>query len=437
MISKLKKLSQNESFMRYFKNSSWMMAEYGLRFVSAIFVSIYVARYLGPDSFGILSYALAIVAVFMTIARLGMESILVRDLTQYPEKFYAYMGTAFGLMVAAAMVGSVLLGAFIYFLDSDFQTKLYILIISTGLFFQTFLVIDYAFQAQVKAKYSSISKSLALLVSSIIKIYLVWVEADLLAFALAFAFDHLSISVGLILTYLKQKQKNFVFAFDRGLVQKLIVSAWPMTLVALGSMLYLRTDQLMIYYYLDSYDLGVYSAISKFFEGWNMIPYVLSISLLPVILKLSKSDEYHKYLSFIYSLFIYSGIFVFLIFLFQSEALVLFFLGQDYLSGKDVLPILFFAAIFAAIATLNNRVILVEGKETDITKRILIAGVLNILLNAVLIPLYEIEGAAMSTLISFFYLAILANLNKHKALLKVILNGVFFNLNRVSMVWKK
>ena len=74
---------QNQSVMKYVKSSLWMLAEYGLRIVSAIFVSIYVARYLGPEQFGLLSYSLAIVAIFMAVSRLGMESILVRDLTKY------------------------------------------------------------------------------------------------------------------------------------------------------------------------------------------------------------------------------------------------------------------------------------------------------------------------------------------------------------------
>ena len=49
MLTKLKALTQNQKIMRYAKNSSWMLAEYGLKIISAIFVTIYVARYLGPE----------------------------------------------------------------------------------------------------------------------------------------------------------------------------------------------------------------------------------------------------------------------------------------------------------------------------------------------------------------------------------------------------
>ena len=68
MFSKLSHLKKNKTFMRYFKNTSWMLTEYLLKIISAIFVAIYVARYLGPEKFGLLSYVLAIVTIFMGIS---------------------------------------------------------------------------------------------------------------------------------------------------------------------------------------------------------------------------------------------------------------------------------------------------------------------------------------------------------------------------------
>ena len=312
MFTKLKDLKQNESFMRYFKNSSWMLAEYALKIISAIFVSIYVARYLGPEQFGILSYALAIVSIFMAVTRLGMESILVRDIAKFPDQAKAYMGTAFGLMVIAAVAGLVILSMLIYFFESDAQTKIYIWIITTGLLFQTLLVIDYGFQAQVKAKYSSIAKSIALVISSNIKIYLVWIQADLQAFAIAYAADYFIIAVMLLSMYLYQKQVRFWFSFNKSLVRPLLISAWPMVLSAAASMLYMRIDQLMIKNMLDAHELGLYSAATRIYEGWVIVPYVISISLMPAIVKLKSSSlkQYEIQMTRLFALVFWPGVLV-------------------------------------------------------------------------------------------------------------------------------
>ena len=104
MITKLKSLRQNQNIMRYAQNSAWMLAEYALKIISAIFVTIYVARYLGPEQFGLLSYALAIVAIFMAVSRLGMESILVRDIAKYPDQNLSIIRDAIASVVGVVYV---------------------------------------------------------------------------------------------------------------------------------------------------------------------------------------------------------------------------------------------------------------------------------------------------------------------------------------------
>ena len=80
------------SKMEYFKNSSWMIFEYIVKIISVFFVTIYIARYLGPESFGLLTYALAILSIFMVLSRLGMESILVREVSKSKEKTSLILG---------------------------------------------------------------------------------------------------------------------------------------------------------------------------------------------------------------------------------------------------------------------------------------------------------------------------------------------------------
>lgn len=390
--------------MRYFKNSSWMMTEYAFKIISAIFVFIYMARYLGPENFGVLSYALAIVAIFMAISRLGMESILVRDLAKYPEQAKAYMGTAFSLMFAAAIVCLLILSILIYFLESDPQIKLYIWIISTGLIFQIFLVIDYGFQSQVKAKYSSIAKSIALAFSSIIKIYLVWIHADFLLFVIFYALDHVIIALMLIITHIIKEQPSFLFVFNSRLVKPLLKSAWPMVLSAVCFMLYSRLDQLMIKYYLDMEQLGLYAAAAKIFEGWTMIPFILVISLLPMIVKIKETSpsEYQRKTVYIYRLFLMASLTVALLTSIFSKEIIQIVFGSAFEGSSAVLSILMWAAVFTTMGTITVRLLVIENIEKKILKMTSVGLLVNLILNFLLIPVYGIIGGAIATLFSLF-----------------------------------
>jgi hypothetical protein len=66
----------HQGFRRYFANTSWMLAEQILRLVAGLFVGIWVARYLGPRQFGVFSYTLAFVAIFGSIAKLGLDEVI-------------------------------------------------------------------------------------------------------------------------------------------------------------------------------------------------------------------------------------------------------------------------------------------------------------------------------------------------------------------------
>ena len=68
--------------MKYFKNTSWLFAEKIIRMMVGLFIGIWVARYLGPEQFGLFSYAVSFVGLFTAISTLGLDTIVVRELVK-------------------------------------------------------------------------------------------------------------------------------------------------------------------------------------------------------------------------------------------------------------------------------------------------------------------------------------------------------------------
>ncbi len=81
-----------------------MFAEQILRMVAGVLVGIWVARYLGPEQFGVFSYVIAFASLFSSIAKLGLDGIVVRDLVKDPEQRNQYLGTAFWLKLLGALL---------------------------------------------------------------------------------------------------------------------------------------------------------------------------------------------------------------------------------------------------------------------------------------------------------------------------------------------
>ena len=161
----------NLSVRKYLFNTSWLLIEQVLRIISSLFIGIWLARYLGPEQFGLLSYSMGYIAILTGVTKLGLDSIIVRELISNSNDKDAYLGTAFWLKLISAIF-SILLLLFILPNNSFRDSNYLIIILSFTFIFQSFEVIEFYFQSQVYGKLTSICKISQLIIGSLIKIYL-------------------------------------------------------------------------------------------------------------------------------------------------------------------------------------------------------------------------------------------------------------------------
>ena len=100
----MRKFLSSKGFRKYFTNTSWLLGERILRMTISLFVGIYVARYLGPERYGLLSYALSFVWLFSSLASFGLDDILVRELVKLPDQRQNLIGTVFCLKLFGTFV---------------------------------------------------------------------------------------------------------------------------------------------------------------------------------------------------------------------------------------------------------------------------------------------------------------------------------------------
>ena len=206
MISKLQSLKNHQGFMKYFKNTSWLFAEKVLRMAVGLFVGIWVARYLGPERFGLLSYAQSFVGLFTAFAALGLDGIVVRELVKDSTKENELIGTAFWLKVMGAFAVLVVLAFAVRFTSNDHFTNVLVFIIASATIFQSFNVVDMYFQSKVLSRYVVFANIFSLFCSSIVKIVLILLHAPLIYFAWVILFDSIVLALGFIYFYLKRNK---------------------------------------------------------------------------------------------------------------------------------------------------------------------------------------------------------------------------------------
>ena len=388
-------------------STSWALAEQLLRLVANLFVGVYVARYLGPDQFGIYSYVLAFVALFSAIPRLGMDGIQVRNIVQYPEKKQLYLGTALYLKLIAALLVLIVLIVLIQITESDPLIKLYIAIVASGLIFQSWDVIEYYFQAKAIAKFSSIAKLIQLSVSSLLKIYLVSIDANLIWFVWVTLFDQALLAIALAIAYWRCNRELFVNFFDRNLAIQTLKLSWPILISGIAINLYMRIDQVMLKKIISTEAVGLYSAATRLSEAWYFVPVIIASSLFPAILNSKKDNQdlFENRLRHLYQLMLILGFVVAIFTTFTSSYLIDLLYGEAYKDAAIVLTIHIWTGLFVAVGVVNNAWYLTENLQKIAMINTLLGAIANVVLNYILIPRYGVSGAAAATLISYAFSA--------------------------------
>ncbi|MCK9801666.1 flippase [Pseudomonas sp. MAFF 302030] len=402
-ISQIRLLKKHVEFRRYVANTSWLMGEKILRMFVGLFVGVWIARYLGPEQFGLFSYAQSFVFLFTAIATLGLDNVVVRELVRDQTREDELLGTAFVLKIIGAVLVFPLIWLALQFTSNDAYTKLLVFIIVSATIFQSFNVIDFYYQSKVLSKYVALANSVVLGASSLIKIILILNNAPLTAFAMMFSFDALVLSIGLIFFYEKRSgQRVLRWSFSKNTAIYLIKESWPLILSSVFVSLYMRIDQIMIKEMLDAEAVGQYAAAVRLSEAWYFIPMAITSSIFPAIINARKVSEelYLQQLQRLYTLMVWLGISIALPMTFLSEWIVSFLYGDSYQKAADILMIHAWAGIFVFLGVASGKWLIIEGMVMVSFFRVLAGVIISIILNFIMIPSYGVVGAAISILVS-------------------------------------
>jgi len=182
-INLQQKIKSSIGLQEIILNTAWLFGDKILRMGVGVIVGIWVARYLGPDMFGLLNYATAFVALFGVLATFGLNSIVVRDLVKDKDNTNVTLGTAFVLQLCGGLLGYTLIALAIYFArPDDGQAGIVVMILGFSLVFRCIDTVRYWFESQVQSKYIVWIENGIFLFMALTQGVLVLVQAPFLAF---------------------------------------------------------------------------------------------------------------------------------------------------------------------------------------------------------------------------------------------------------------
>jgi O-antigen/teichoic acid export membrane protein len=408
----LSKLFRSVEALKYFNNALWLIIEKMVRVVDAFFIGIWIANYLGPTNYGVLSYAESFVFLFTAIAGLGLDQIVVKALVKTPEKRDTILGSALILRLIGFLVMLTFIIPLVLLRGENTTTVYLIGILSLSVAFQSFKIIDFYFQSEVKSKYTAICNIIVVSLMTVFKVLLILNGFSVVWFALAILLEWILLSISYLIIYRGQQLKITQWSFNKIIALKLFKKGKLLILGSIAAALYMKIDQVMIKEFLGEYEVGIYSVAVKLTSIWLFVTVAVTQSVFPSLVALRKTDRFAfiRRLQKLYDLLMKIAFAACIGFTFFGQDIVDLFFGVEYKESGAITIIYIWSIVFVFLSNASWGYYLNEGLEKLASTRLVIGAVINISLNIYLIPIYGLYGAAYATLCSYFVSGYFINL---------------------------
>lgn len=194
------------------------------------------------------------------------------------------------------------------------------------------------------------------------------------------------------------------FIFDKNLLKRISKYSIFVLATTVGTVVLNYTDSLVLTYFRSLKEVGLYNIASPTAKLLTYFPLAIMSIVLPLASELWAKKRFGLLKAGIGSLYKYTIIvilpLVLIIFSF-AELIISVFFGKEFILASNALRILSIGMIFSTLYGVNVSFFSGIGKP-EITSKIVYSGaIFNLIFDIILIPFLGIEGAAITTSISF------------------------------------
>lgn len=386
---------------RIFKNAAWIVGCKIFQALLGLVVTMLSARYLGPSGYGLINYAASIVAFVVPVMQLGLNSTLVQEIVNDPDREGEILGTS----IAMNLVSSVFCILGIVFFSAianrgETVTTVVCALYSIQLVFQSLELIQCWFQAKLLSRYTAITMLVAYGVTAAYKILLLILGSSVYWFAVAQALDFGIIGVTLLIIYRKVGTARLSFSWQ--LARKLFSRSKYYIVSSLMVTVFAQTDRIMLKAMVDEAAVGYYSAAISCATMTGFVFVAIIDSARPGIFESARASasSFEKSVSALYCVIIWLSLVQCAGITFFAELIVSILYGSAYAPTVGTLRLVVWYTTFSYLGAVRNIWILAEGKQKYLWIINLSGAGANVILNALMIPVWGINGAALASLIT-------------------------------------
>ena len=415
---------------RIFSNSAWMMLEKFFGVFGLIFVNAYMAKYIGPESFGKLVFTTSIFIFVQTLSWFGAQNILFKRFSENIQS---------GIRLAIATQS---MRCYIYILVSVcallylwFSSDLLTFIFGVGNCIASYFIVNDIYSIYNNSRLISVVNALTnitgLILALGLRYFLVFFEAE--PYTMVFP-----IIVLAMVPYLLRKvyfYKNIKNIKNIKKYNKYIfVTGGSLVLSTLSIVLYTQISSIFLAKFTSFANLGIYNVALILGSAWGFINIALITSFFSKIYAEKNESIELSYLKQLHWLIIIIALCVLIGVLWLGGWVISLLYGSQFAGAEKLLPLIVFATMLSALGTISYRYMIKQNGYKYLSIKMMSISALSIPLSYVLIKGYGIVGAAICFVIIEFLSLTLANyLFKDRLILKLHLSLIGFKNDKESL----
>ena len=395
-----RRIAHRSNLLQIVDNIGWLFFDKVLRMGVGILVVVWVARYLGPQQFGIYSFVAAFIGLFGAVAGLGLQSIVVRDIVRDPNCKEETLGTAAVLQLLGGLLAyGFSLGTIFWVRPDDPLAMWLVAILGFMMLFKASEVAVYWFESQVLSKYTVWVQNSCFIVFAALKVALILGNAPLLAFACASMAEAAMVALFMLVMLGVRGPGLLKLKVSLARAKVMLTDSWPLMLSGLAIVFYMKIDQIMLGQMLGDEAVGIYSAATRISEVWYFIPMMIVASVFPSILEAKKQSQalYLERLQRLYDLMVWLSLAVALPMTFFAKPIVILLYGPDFAEAGIILAIHIWASVFVFLGVASSQWFIAENRQILSFQRTMLGTAVNIFLYIIFIPRFGPAGAAGAT----------------------------------------
>lgn len=395
------------------RGTSWSFLAQVISFGFGFVVSVLLARWLGPESYGLIPLTMTIIAVFGVFADFGVGASSSKYISEYRARDIGLVKSIVKDSFILKLIFGFVISVICFFsaeLIVEFMHMPRLLpllqVSSVMLFFTSFLgFLNAVFQGFQRFEFTALTSFFQNIIKLVASLGLVYLGYGVIGAIAGFTIASIITALlALVIVYFKFYNRLPTSSSNKSMRKDVLKYSAPLAITSISYFIYVQSDILMLGYFTTSSEVGFYSIAHQIINVLLFPIIALQFSIQPMAAYLfgEKSSRSHLQLENVFNYTLKYGLLLTIPTMFCLIAiatpLILVILGSPY---TPTITLLTFLSIYLIPRTmLGSTFLIAAGKAGIVSKLTVITAISNFVLNLYMIPHYGALGAVISTLMT-------------------------------------